>query len=210
MSDWYKDAMHKLEYADYKIKKLKEEIDNDDFLEKRFIKNEINDILGNIRPPLDYFAKYIARNIGSKAQSPAFPFATSEADFKNKYWKHIAIKSEKLANHFRTVQKYNGCTWLAELNKMNNNEKHQEINKQEVEVEENVPYMNIGGNHFYNTTFRGNAKNVVIQSNGVEKELDISRIPGYNKKYIYIFKYNEKEVFECLSEFQRNTLKFVQ
>lgn len=210
MSDWYNDAMHKLDYAKYKIDKLSDDIENNELRNNKFITNEINDILGNIRSPLDYFAKYIGKEIGKKAKRPAFPLGTSEVDFINKYVSGINIDNDNLREHFKKVQKYKGVSWLYDLNKMNNNEKHQEINRQEVKIEEHVPYMNIGGNHFYGTTFSGNSRNVVISNGNDEHEVDISKFPGYEKKYIYIFKLNNREVFECLKEFHSNTYRFIE
>lgn len=210
MNDWYKDALHKLDYAKYKIDQLSSEVEISTAINKKFITNEINDILGNIRAPLDYFAKYIGKEVGKKAKNPAFPLATGELDFTNKYVAGINIDNTDLKNHFKSVQSYSGVKWMYELNKMNNNEKHQEINRQEVKVEENVPYMNIGGNHFINNTFSNNDKNVVIISDDKEYEVDISKVPGYKKKFIYIFKYNNREVFECLSDFRVNALKFIE
>lgn len=210
MSDWYSDAMHKLDYAMYKINKLSSDIENGDLKNNNFIINEINDILGNIRAPLDYFAKYIGKEVGEKAKRPAFPLATGEVDFINKYVSGINIDNNDLKNRFKQVQKYNGVTWLYDLNKMNNNEKHQEINRQEVKIEENVPYMNIGGNHFHNITFSGNGKNVVIRNGDEEREVDISKFPGYKKNYIYIFNFNNREVFECLREFHENAYRFIE
>ncbi len=210
MSNWYDDAMEKLDYAKYKINKLSNEVKSENAPNNKFIKNEINDILGNIRAPLDYFAKHIAKNVGAKAKTPAFPIATGEVDFKNRYGKGINIDDANLRNHFRSVQKYNGSNWLNELNKMNNNEKHQEVNKTVINTVEKVGHFQHKGVTLNNVSFENVGTPMVEKIDGVTREIDITSAAGYKKEVLYRFKYNDREVFESLKEYHTNAVNFLE
>lgn len=209
MGNWYEDAIDKLDYADYKINALKYNIENNN-INSNHLTHEVNNIIAMIRSPLDYFAKYSAKNIGSKAQIPNFPFGNNITDFDKRYDKNICINNEELKKHFEKVQLYNGCTWLYELNKMNNNEKHQKINKTIKNTKVDVGFFQHNGVTLNNVSFINVDTPIVENLNGVSQEVDLSNARGYKKETTYTFEFNKRDVFMFLKECYSSTLSFIE
>ncbi|MCJ0951040.1 hypothetical protein [Mammaliicoccus sciuri] len=204
--DSYEQSVQKLEFCLFHIENLKkkEVLDMNDQI-------MINLLLNVFKSSMEYSIQYLRRtNNVSKKQLSYIP---NKNDFKKveKFYEllkqRFGVDDKKGRDIFDNLFKtkiYN------QFNKMQNNEKHAQINEHEDYIIENTGNLflpgkiNIG-NNIITRRNDGESKGVVIDG----KEIDLSRNEGYSYDEAIYFEYNKREVFEFLYEVYELVNNFV-
>lgn len=195
--DSHEQSVQKLEFCLFHIDKLKkkEVLDMNDQI-------MINLLLNVFKSSMEYSIQHL-RNHNNISKSEK-PYILNKEDFKNmeKYYEllkqRFGVDDKKGRDIFDNLFKtkiYN------QFNKMQNNEKHAQINEQVEYITENTGVMNLPGEIFIgnNTISRrknGESKGVVLNGD----ELELSQNDGYSYDEKIYFEYNNREVFEFLYE----------
>ncbi|MFI3131326.1 MULTISPECIES: hypothetical protein [Mammaliicoccus] len=204
--DSYEQSVQKLEFCLFHIENLKkkEVLDMNDQI-------MINLLLNVFKSSMEYSIQYLrSHNNISKSEKS---YILNKEDFKNieRYYElleqRFGVDDKKGRDIFDNLFKtkiYN------QFNKMQNNEKHAQINEHEDYIIENTGNLflpgkiNIG-NNIITRRNDGESKGVVIDG----KEIDLSRNEGYSYDEAIYFEYNKREVFEFLYEVYELVNNFV-
>ena len=193
----YDQSIQKLEFYLYHIELLKQKQAinlNDQIM--------INLLLNVLKSSMEYSIKYLRNyNIPNKND-----FKNDE-NFYNVLEQRFGVRDEKgrtIFDNLFSTNLYN------EFNKMQNNEKHSNINIQRKKVIENSGLGVYGNNNVINnfTIIRdegSESKGIVIDG----KEIDITKNEGYTYEEELYFEYNNREVFSFLDEVYHMVNNFV-
>lgn len=195
--DSHEQSVQKLEFCLFHIDNLKkkEVLDMNDQI-------MINLLLNVFKSSMEYSIQYLRRtnNVPKKQLS----YIPNKNDFKKveKFYEllkqRFGVGDKKGKDIFDTLFVTNTYN---QFNKMQNDEKHAQINTHEDYIIENTGTMNLPGNINIgdNTISRrknGESKGIVLNGD----ELDLSQNDGYSYDEKIYFEYNNRDVFEFLYE----------
>ncbi|MFI3377685.1 hypothetical protein [Mammaliicoccus sciuri] len=195
--DSHEQSVQKLEFCLFHIDTLKkkEVLDMNDQI-------MINLLLNVFKSSMEYSIQYLRRtNNVPKRQLSYIP---NKNDFKKveKFYEllkqRFGVGDKKGRDIFDALFEANTYN---QFNKMQNDEKHAQINTHEDYIIENTGKMFLPGkinieNNIITRRNDGESKGVVIDG----KEIDLSRNDGYSYDEAIYFEYNKREVFEFLYE----------
>lgn len=195
--DSHEQSVQKLEFCLFHIDNLKkkEVLDMNDQI-------MINLLLNVFKSSMEYSIQYLRKtnNVPKKQLS----YIPNKNDLKKveKFYEllkqRFGVDDKKGRDIFDALFEANTYN---QFNKMQNDEKHAQINKHEDYIIENIGNINLPGDiTIANSTIirskDSESKSVVID----EEELDLSRTEGYSYDEAIYFEYNNREVFEFLYE----------
>lgn len=156
----------------------------------RSLMNDIRHFLNNIESSLDYvafeiFTKYCLQHVSdiekieSAKRAVSFPLHR-ENDFDrriDKVFLHLRLEKPEIIEIFRKYQPFNNASdhWLPIFNKLVNNNKHRELEKQRISPTTTIHSM-IDAN---GSTF----KNVIFSNNGSDMNISGKRIDFRNYQH---------------------------
>lgn len=180
--------------------------------------NKIRYFLNDIESALDYisyeiFNNYCLKNIVDPAKIESLRKQVNFPLYDNKDWFNkkmekvfLGLRSERpdiieileKCQPFITGRDY----WLPVFNRLVNNNKHRELEKQQLHIETHVHYGQIGNIKIKNSTFHsfGGFSPLAVNNN----QVDITRIRNYDENAIsetkieFVFKYDNLPVLPTL------------
>lgn len=193
----HEQSLQKLEFCLFHIDNLnkKEVLDMNDQI-------MINLLLNVFKSSMEYSIQYLrSYNQISKSEKQ---YILNKEEFKNmeRYYElleqRFGVDDKKGRDIFDALFEANTYN---QFNKMQNDEKHAQINKHEDYIIENIGNINLPGDiTIANSTIirskDSESKGMVID----EEELDLSGTEGYSYDEAIYFEYNNREVFEFLYE----------
>lgn len=210
--DWFDQCVLRLDFANEEIEKISEYLKI-----TRYYPIQINNILANLRSPIDYSISAVKREVGYDDGRTNFPFKQenqSIQSYKKTVNTMLGVCDDELINILLSIQKHNDVKWFDDLNKIYNKDKHQSIvtllPKKYQKVE--------GGRGFFKFSFEFEgdiAEDFVFPNfapaflpNGLTLR-DFKRHPSYQSHDIVVFQYNQEPIYDFLKEVLEGVNEFI-
>lgn len=201
--EWYQDSIACLEVAKILLDEVEEQqeaaIYNSDVIP--YLKVSIKNTLENCRSPLDYAANYISTLYPSRSGYPQFPIIRdSNKALESIEWALKCTPDSEILKIIKESQLTKD--WMNDLTTLVNRNKHNNLSHHDITNTSHIEYMNIGGNHFYGSTFSGNGIDIQIGDKSFTGAETLNIHPGIKGDFSrkYYFKDLDKEVYPTLHE----------
>lgn len=202
-ADWYQQSIYKLDYVLMEIEFLKS-------VRKLSVYEQIrvNTLLNILKTPMEYAIQALTRFKGITTTS-SIPHKQKHHT-EEKYKHHIQKKFGWVDESILTIlNKLFENDLYESFNNMQNSEKHSHINIQVKTISKDIGYTKQNNIIMQDIKVIGNEDNIdnLIKFN--DKEIDWSRVEGYDYNEILYFEYNNREVFSFLDDVYQMVNNFV-
>lgn len=196
---WKQDSNDCLLVADHMLSELKSLLDVKKINESDlpFIKIKIKNILENCRSPLDYVSNYIFITYCKEEYKSRerkfnvyYPNRSNKKDFDkciDSYYRSLPRKRKDVMQLLEDSQPFpNRNKWLADLNKLNNGNKHNKLSPQRKVRSTRVHYGNFNGNVIIGGYFANNGSDI---GDGINS-YTFGESPELDKYFVYDSTFN--------------------
>lgn len=201
--DWYENCIYKIEYVKFEVKELKkkERLNAYDQI-------KINTLLNVLNSPLEYAALQFYKKGNYGSNIPARKENSDDDEYRQKMKRRFKQEIDnELFNIFNNLIQN---PYYKDLHKMNNDEKHDFINRHNKKVTKNTELAIYGGVVISNFTSVQNVNYDNYEKESIKSDIEPLYTTGEIYKEEFIFTMNNREVFQFLNDLILMVEKFVE